>query len=126
MSYLKVFAIGRLGRDMPALRFTKSGSAVVEFSIACNERHGDKERVEWVDIVAFGKTAENCQQYLAKGAEVFIEGSLRTEKFENSVGVKVAKTKVWAHRVQFLRAAGAHSPAPAAESFDGWEPGEAG
>ena len=126
MSYLKVFAIGRLGKDVPELRYTKTGTPVAEFSIACNEKYQDKERVEWVDVVVFGKTAENCKQYLAKGQEIFIEGSLRTEKYQNNLGVQVSKTKVFAHRVQFLRAAGAHSAAAPESNFDDWEPGAAG
>lgn len=124
MSYLKVIAIGRLGKDVPDLRFTKAGAAVAEFSIACEERYNDQKRVEWVDVVVFGKTAENCKQYLARGSEVFVEGSLRTEKYENSMGIKVSKTKVFAHRVQFLRASGARGEQ--ASTTGDWEPGADG
>lgn len=126
MSYLKVFAIGRLGKDVPDLRYTKTGTAVAEFSIACNEKYQEKERVEWVDVVVFGKIAESCQQFLAKGSEVFVEGAPRTEKYKNRLGIEVSKTKVFAHRVQFLRAAGAHTAAAPDDNFDGWEPGENG
>lgn len=125
MSYLKLIAIGRLGRDVPELRYTKTGTPVCEFSIACNEKYQDKERVEWVDVVCFGKTAENCKQYLAKGSEIFVEGSLRTEKYQNNMGIQVSKTKVFAQRVHFLRAAGAHGGA-GTDNYDEYEPGAMG
>ena len=103
----KVIVIGNLGRD-PELRYTKGGQAVVNFSVATTERFGGRdggepqERTEWHRIVAWGKTAENCAQYLAKGSQVYVEGSLRTRDWEDREGNKRQTTEISAQRVQFL------------------------
>src|ERR1700722_393806 len=78
--------IGNLGGD-PELRYLLSGQPAVGFSIATDESFTDKqgekqERVEWHHIVAFGKLAETCNQYLKKGRQVYVEGRLRTREFE--------------------------------------------
>jgi len=114
----KVILIGNLGRD-PELRYTQNGQAVANFSIATTERFGGREggdpqeRTEWHRIVTWGKTAENCAQYLAKGRAVYIEGSLRTRDWEDRDGNKRQTTEISAQRVQFLgspRGAGAPGP----------------
>jgi single-strand DNA-binding protein len=114
----KVILIGNLGRD-PELRYTQSGQAVTNFSIATTERFGGREggdpqeRTEWHRIVTWGKTAENCAQYLAKGRSVYIEGSLRTRDWEDREGNKRQTTEISAQRVQFLggpRSGGAPGP----------------
>lgn len=101
----KVILIGNLGRD-PELRYTKSGSAVANFSLATTDvftREGQREeRTEWHRIVAWGKTAELCTQYLAKGRSVYIEGQLRTREWEDKDGNKRQTTEVHAQTVQFL------------------------
>jgi single-strand DNA-binding protein len=103
----KVILIGNLGRD-PELRYTQSGQAVANFSVATTERFGGREggesqeRTEWHRIVTWGKTAENCAQYLAKGRTVYIEGSLRTRDWEDRDGNKRQTTEISAQRVQFL------------------------
>jgi single-strand DNA-binding protein len=82
----KVILIGNLGRD-PELRYTQNGQAVTNFSIATTERFGGREggdpqeRTEWHRIVTWGKTAENCAQYLAKGRSVYIEISAQRVQF---------------------------------------------
>ncbi len=82
----KWIGIGNLGRD-PETRYTSSGEAICNFSIACTENWKDKqtgekrEMTEWVRISAFGKLAEICGQYLKKGSQVYVEGSLRTRKW---------------------------------------------
>ncbi len=81
----KVILVGTLGKD-PEIRYTQSGTAVTEVSIATNESWKDKngekqERTEWHRITFWGKLAEIAGEYLKKGAQVYVEGSLRTEKY---------------------------------------------
>ena len=103
----KVILIGNLGRD-PELRYTQSGQAVANFSLATSERFGGRdggeqqERTEWHRIVTWGKTAETCAQYLAKGRSVYIEGRIQTRDWEDREGNKRQTTEVVAQRVQFL------------------------
>jgi single-strand DNA-binding protein len=86
----KCIFIGNLGAD-PESRFLPNGDAVSNFRIACSDSWKDKdgskkESTEWVTIDAFGKLAEICNQYLKKGASVYIEGSLRTRKWQDKEG----------------------------------------
>jgi single-strand DNA-binding protein len=102
----KVILIGNLGRD-PELRYTKSGQAVANFSLATNERWTDKEgaqqeRTEWHRIVAWGKTGELCAQYLAMGRTTYVEGRLQTREYEDKEGIKRYTTEVIATNVTFL------------------------
>ena len=102
----KVILIGNLGRD-PELRYTQSGQAVANFTLATteswNKREGGREeRTEWHRIVAWGRTAELCAQYLSKGRTVYIEGRLQTREWENREGQKQKTTEVVAVNVQFL------------------------
>ena len=92
--------IGRLGKD-PESRYIPSGDMVASFSIACGWKGKDKEGVEWVNIVAFGKLAEICAQYLKKGSQVFIQGRLKTEKYEKDGQTHYA-TKIMADKLQML------------------------
>jgi len=107
----KVILIGRLGRD-PELRYTQSGQAVANFSIATTESWNKKdgsgrdERTEWHRIVVWGRTAELCQQYLSKGRETYIEGRLQTREWENKEGQKQRTTEIVANTVQFLGSRG--------------------
>ena len=108
MSINKVILIGRLGQD-PELKYTAAGTAVTNFSVATNESWMDKsgqrqERTEWHRIVVWGKLAELCQQYLTKGRQAFIEGSLRTRSWEDQSGQKRYTTEVVARNIQFLGA----------------------
>jgi single-strand DNA-binding protein len=102
----KVILIGNLGRD-PEIRYTPAGQAVTNFTLATSEsfnnREGKREeRTEWHRIVVWGKTAENCAQYLAKGRTVYIEGRLQTREWEDKEGQKRRTTEVVAQTVQFL------------------------
>lgn len=102
----KVILVGNLGRD-PELRYTQGGQAVANFTLATTERFsnrdGDRqERTEWHRIVAWGKTAELCAQYLAKGRSVYIEGRLQTREWEDKEGQKRRTTEITAQTVQFL------------------------
>lgn len=100
----KVLLLGNLGRD-PELRNTNGGTTVCNFSLAINERKkigGEwQDHTEWVNVVVFGKTAENCNQYLAKGRQALVEGRLQTRKWEKD-GVTRYSTEVIADRVQFV------------------------
>ena len=112
MSLNRAMVIGNLGGD-PELRYLPSGQPAVGFSIATDESFIDKQeqkqqRVEWHNVVAFGKLAETCKQYLKKGRQVYVEGCLRTRDFEaKNNGGKRQRTEIVASRVQFL------GPAPA-------------
>jgi single-strand DNA-binding protein len=107
----KVILIGNLGRD-PELRYTQGGSPVTNFTLATNERWRDKdgnnqERTEWHRVVVWGRSAENCAQYLQKGRSVYIEGRLQTREWEDKDGNKRQTTEVNAMAVQFLGGRGA-------------------
>ncbi len=102
----RVMLIGRLGRD-PELRYTQKGTPVANFSLATNhtfKRDGDlpEEQTEWHRIVVWGKHAEICQQYLAKGRLVFTEGRLNTREWNDKTGNPKKTTEVIASTVQFL------------------------
>jgi single-strand DNA-binding protein len=102
----KVILIGNLGRD-PELRYTQSGQAVANFSLATTEswnkkEGGREEKTEWHRIVAWARTAELCAQYLSKGRTVYIEGRLQTREWENREGQKQRTTEIVAQTVQFL------------------------
>lgn len=102
----KVILIGRLGAD-PEIRYTTSGTAVAQLSIATNELvpagEGNwEERTEWHRVVAFERTAEKCGNFLSKGKLVYVEGRLRTKQWEDAQGVKRYTTEIVARDVQFL------------------------
>jgi single-strand DNA-binding protein len=106
----KVILVGRLGRD-PELRYTQGGQPVANFTLATNERwtskDGDRqERTEWHRIVAWGKLAELCNEYLSKGRQVYIEGRLQTREWEDKEGHKRQTTEINANTVQFLGSRG--------------------
>ncbi len=124
----KVILIGNLGRD-PELRYTPGGQAVAEFSVATSEsftkQSGEKqERTEWHRIVVWGRVAENCAKYLAKGRTVYIEGRLQTREWEDKEGQKRRTTEVVAQTVQFLGGPrGAGAPPGAGASGGGFDEG---
>ena len=99
-----VVLIGRLTRD-PEVRYT-SGSqmAVARFSIAVDRpvKQGQEKQTDFPSIVVFGKQAENCERFLAKGRLVGIEGRIQTGSYTNKAGNKVYTTDVVANRVEFL------------------------
>lgn len=106
MSLNKVMIIGRLGRDVE-LKYTQSGNAVANMTVATDESYTDRDgnaaqKTEWHKIVVFGKQAENCGRYLAKGSLVFIEGKLQTRKWQDGQGQDRYVTEVIASRLQFL------------------------
>jgi single-strand DNA-binding protein len=102
----KAILIGRLGRD-PEMRYTPSGQPVANFSIATDETYTGKdgqkvEKTEWHRIVVWGKQAEFCGNYLAKGRLVYIEGKIETRKWTDKDGVEKYTTEIKADRVQGL------------------------
>jgi single-strand DNA-binding protein len=104
-SYNKVILLGNLTRD-PELRYTPGGTAVATFGLAVNSRikQGDdwKEEPCFVDIVTFGRQAENCSEYLSKGSAVLVDGRLKYSKWENQEGQTRTKLEVVANNVQFM------------------------
>jgi len=128
----KVILIGNLGQD-PEVRFTQSGSAVANLRLATTDQYTDRdgqrqERTEWHRVVAFGKTAELCKEYLSKGRQIYVEGSLQTRSWEDKSGQKRYTTEVVASAIKFLGGGGGgggggaggerppRGPAPAGEA----------
>lgn len=106
MSVNKVILVGRLGQN-PEVRYTPSGAAVANFSVATNESWTDKsgqkqERTEWHKVVVWGKLAELCGQYLSKGRQCYLEGRLQTRQWQDKDGQTKYTTEVQAQTVQFL------------------------
>ncbi|MCI0571722.1 MAG: single-stranded DNA-binding protein [Myxococcaceae bacterium] len=107
----KVILVGNLGAD-PEVRFTPGGQAVANFRIATSESWTDKngqkqERTEWHRIVVWGKLAELCGEYLAKGRQCYVEGRLQTREWNDKEGKKNYTTEVVASSVVFLGGGGA-------------------
>jgi len=101
----KVFLAGNLTRE-PELRHISNGSAVADLRLAINRRYRDqndkdREEVVYVSVTVWGKTAENCSQYLTKGSPVLVEGRLKLDEWEKD-GQKQSRLGVVAERVQFL------------------------
>lgn len=106
----KVILVGNLGKD-PEVRFTPSGRAVAKFPLATTDSWTDQEnsrqeRTEWHNVVVWGKQAESCGQYLAKGRQVYVEGAIRSRSYDDKEGNKRYITEVVAQRIQFLGSSG--------------------
>jgi single-strand DNA-binding protein len=103
----KVILVGRLGSD-PEVRYTPSGVAVANFSVATSEEWKDKdsgekkERTEWHRIVAWRRLGEICGEYLSKGRQVYVEGRLQTRSWDDRDGNKKYMTEIVASDIQFL------------------------
>ena len=103
----KVILVGTCGKD-PETRYMPSGGAITSVSVATNESWKDKqtgqkqERTEWHNITFFGRLAELAGEYLTKVSQVYIEGSLRTEKWQDKQGQDRYATKVIANEMQML------------------------
>jgi single-strand DNA-binding protein len=100
----RIQLIGYLGRD-PETRFTPGGKRVSHFSLGITQRwrtgEEDRESTEWVNVEAWERLSETCQEYLKKGSLVYIEGRIKTDKYEDN-GANRYFTKVVASQVQFL------------------------
>jgi single-strand DNA-binding protein len=120
MTINKVILIGRLGAD-PELRYSLEGKPVVTMRIATNEviirQNGDKEtQTEWHRIVAFGKLAETCAEYLETGSQIYVEGSLRYRKILDRSGFTRVIPEIFAETIKFLS-----KPAPKDNTFSNQE-----
>ncbi|NBC04417.1 MAG: single-stranded DNA-binding protein [Bacteroidetes bacterium] len=102
----KAMIIGRLGAD-PEVRYTQSNTAVATLSVATTERYKDRngeqqESTEWHRIVAWGRLAEICQEYLKKGSLAYFEGPIQTRQWEDKDGQKKYTTEIKALNMQML------------------------
>jgi len=102
----KALLIGRLGAD-PEVRYTPDGLMVTNFRLATDmqwkDKNGEKlQKTEWHRIVAYGKLAEICSNYLSKGKLIFIEGRIQTRSWEDKDGVKRSTTEIVAANMQML------------------------
>jgi len=128
----KVILIGNLGRD-PETRYMPSGKAATNFSIATSERFKDREtgepqeRTEWHRIATFDRLAEIAAEYLKKGSKVYIEGRLRTRKWQDKDGKDRYSTEIIADQMQMLdsRGAGAAAAGPDVDGASFRGPGPA-
>jgi single-strand DNA-binding protein len=117
----KVILIGRLGKD-PEVKYTNNGAPVAKFSLATDEVYKDRageqqRRTEWHNIVAWNKLAEICGEYLTKGKQVYIEGSIRSRQWEDQSGNKRTAYEIVARDMKMLGAK-ADSPRAAAGASD--------
>ncbi len=115
----KVILIGNLGAD-PEVKYLSSGTVVANFRMATTEnrvnRSGEKTSItEWHKIVAFGRLAEICNEYLNKGKQVYIEGRLRTRSWEDKDGNRRWTTEIVATQMQMLGAPGTPAEASISE-----------
>ncbi|MBT3317502.1 single-stranded DNA-binding protein [bacterium] len=135
----KVMIIGRLGGD-PETRYTQqNNTAVTNFTVATSEKWTDRdgqrqEKTEWHRVVAWGKLGEICGQYLAKGKQVYVEGSLQTRQWDDKDGQKRYTTEIKASGMQMLGSKGdspassggaparSENPAPASSGGGGGDP----
>ena len=127
----KVILLGNLGKD-PEVRYTAGGQAVANLRIATSRSWTDKqsgqkkEETEWHDIEVWGKQAEQCGEYLAKGRQCYVEGRLKTDKWQDKeTGKDRYKVKIVADSVRFLGSGGGagRTRAPGGEESGGPPPG---
>jgi single-strand DNA-binding protein len=120
----KVILIGNLGAD-PETRYMPSGGAVTNLRLATSENWKDKntgdmqERTEWHRVALFGRLAEVAAEYLRKGSKVYIEGSLRTRKWQDKEGRDNYTTEIVANDMQMLDSRGGGAPAGTSEGGGG-------
>ena len=128
----KVMVIGRLGKPVE-MKYSQQGNPIALFTVATDESYTDKSGqrqsvTEWHRVTVFGKVAELCLQYLDKGSLVYVEGRLRTRKWQDQSGQQRFQTEINADRVQFLdRRQETQAPAQrqaqtqAQPASDGWD-----
>lgn len=95
--------IGNLTKE-PELKYTTGTEpmAVCNMTVAVNDGYGDKKRTSFIDVVVFGKVAENCEKYLNKGSKVGVSGRIQTDVFERKDGTKQKTFQVVADKVEFI------------------------
>jgi single-strand DNA-binding protein len=127
----KVILVGNLGKD-PETRYMPSGSAVTNLRIATTEAWKDKqsgeqqERTEWHSVAMFGRLAEIAAEYLRKGSQVYVEGKLRTRKWQDKEGKDRYTTEIVADEMQMLGSKGGGASAAAAAAAGGGAAAAAG
>ncbi|MBC8463966.1 MAG: single-stranded DNA-binding protein [Deltaproteobacteria bacterium] len=117
----KATLIGHLGRD-PEVRYTPEGLAVANFSVAATEKVKGENRTQWFRITAFGKLGEICGEFLSKGKQVYIEGRLQTNEWEDREGNKRFTVEIIASQMQMLGtrdSSAAYSPPAGAGASEG-------
>ena len=97
----KAIILGRLGKD-PEMKVFDSGKKKCSFSVATSQKIGENEFTEWHNIDVWGKQAEFCDQFLTRGCEVYVEGSMRTDSYEDRQGVKKQRSYISAQIVRKL------------------------
>lgn len=97
----KAILIGNLGRD-PEIKYTTSGTAVCNFSLATTESMKGNKRTDWHNIVCFGKLAEIAAQYLKKGSRIYLEGRIHYDNYENKEGKKIYTTQILCDQLLML------------------------
>lgn len=117
MSFNKVILIGNVGKD-PEVRHLESGSAVASFTLATTERYRNRngelqDQTEWHNIVCWRNLAELSEKYIKKGAQIFVEGKIRTRSWADQTGAKRYTTEIVADNIRLLDRKGATPAAPA-------------
>lgn len=112
----KAMVIGRLGKD-PEVRYTGNNTAVATISVATTEKYKDRngeqvENTEWHRVVAWGRLAEICEQYLTKGSLAYFEGPIQTKEWEDKDGNKRYTTEIKALTMQMLGGGGGGQGSP--------------
>lgn len=97
----KTILVGRLVAD-PVLSYSGEGVAFTKFTLAVNFGYDEYERVDFIDIVTFGKAAENHAKYLEKGRLVYVEGSIKIDSYEDKEGIRRKATTIQANKVTYL------------------------
>lgn len=117
--------VGNLTKD-PEMRISQgqNQTTICRFSIAINDGYGDKQEVNYINIVAFGKTADSCGNYLTKGKKVAVTGRIKTGSYENKQGQKVYTTDIIASSVEFLTPNQQNQPENWQQSNSGFEQGK--
>ena len=113
MTMNKMIVIGNLGKD-PEMRYTPSGQAVTNFTVATNYKYTtaegeSREETEWFRVSAWGRLAETCNQYLAKGKKVYVEGRLSSRTYETREGETRFSNEIRASDVRFLDSGGSRA-----------------
>ena len=126
MTMNKIIVIGNLGRD-PEMRYTPNGDPVTSFSVATSYRYNtaageQREETEWFNVSVFGRQAEACNQYLAKGRKVYVEGRISSRTYQDRNGETRVSLDIRAQAVQFLGSPGGGGegagPSPAGGGYE--------
>jgi single-strand DNA-binding protein len=112
----KIIVLGNVGRD-PEMRYTPEGQAITTFSIASNRRYRtssgeQRDETEWFNVSAWGRLGEICNQYLTKGQQVYVEGTLRSQTWEGQDGQPRFSNTITLRDIQFLGARAGQEATP--------------